>query len=100
MGICEVYDWSRRSKISAIYGGLAPTLPELFKDEEVLKANPFFAEEGFVNGLNAAVPRPVVPNYPEVSEIIQINVSKAIAGQITVEEAVANMEKEIKAVMQ
>ncbi|AST05471.1 ABC transporter substrate-binding protein [Anoxybacillus flavithermus] len=87
-------------KISAIYGGLAPTLPELFKDEEVLKANPFFAEEGFVNGLNAAVPRPVVPNYPEVSEIIQINVSKAIAGQITVEEAVANMEKEIKAVMQ
>lgn len=87
-------------KISAIYGGLAPTLPELFKDEEVLKANPFFAEQGFVDGLNAAVPRPVVPNYPEVSEIIQINVSKAIAGQITVEEAVANMEKEIKAVMQ
>jgi multiple sugar transport system substrate-binding protein len=86
-------------KISAIYGGLAPTLPELFKDEEILKANPFFAEEGFVNGLDAAVSRPVVPNYPEVSEIIQINVSKAMAGEISVEEAVANMEKEIKGVL-
>jgi multiple sugar transport system substrate-binding protein len=86
-------------KISAIYGGLAPTLPELFKDKEVLKANPFFAEEGFVNALNAAVPRPVVPNYPEISEIIQINVSKALAGELTVEQAVANMEKEMKAAM-
>jgi len=87
-------------KISAIYGGLAPTLPELFNDKEVLEANPFFAQEGFVNALNAAVPRPVVPNYPEVSEIIQINVSKMLAGELTVEQAVANMEQEIKAVMQ
>jgi multiple sugar transport system substrate-binding protein len=86
-------------KISAVYGGLAPTLPELFNDKEILEANPFFAEEGFVNALNGAVPRPVVPNYPEVSEIIQINVSKAIAGELTVEEAVANMEKEIKEVL-
>ena len=87
-------------KISAVYGGLAPTLPELFNDKEVLEANPFFAEEGFVNALNGAVPRPVVPNYPEVSEIIQINVSKMLAGELTVEQAVANMEQEIKAVMQ
>ncbi|WP_027409013.1 ABC transporter substrate-binding protein [Anoxybacteroides tepidamans] len=86
-------------KISAIYGGLAPTLPELFKDSDVLKANPFFGEQGFVDALNAAVPRPVVPNYPEVSEIIQINVSKALAGELTVEQAVANMEKEIKAAL-
>ncbi|KQB92944.1 ABC transporter substrate-binding protein [Geobacillus sp. PA-3] len=86
-------------KISAVYGGLAPTLPELYEDEEVLKANPFFAEKGFVNALNAAVPRPVVPNYPEISEIIQINVSKALAGELTVEQAVANMEKEMKAAM-
>jgi len=40
-----------------------------------------------------------VPNYPEISEIIQINVSKALAGELTVEQAVANMEKEMKAAM-
>jgi multiple sugar transport system substrate-binding protein len=83
-------------KISAIYGGLAPTLPKLFEDEEILEANPFFANEGFVQGLNAAVSRPVAPNYPEISDIIQRHVSMAIAGQETVEEAVQNMEKEMK----
>ncbi|MFC0272037.1 ABC transporter substrate-binding protein [Metabacillus herbersteinensis] len=87
-------------KISAIYGGLAPTLPSVFEDQEVLEKNPFFAEEGFQSALEAAVSRPVAPNYPEVSEIIQINVSKAIAGEQTVEEAVVKMEEEINAVMQ
>lgn len=84
-------------KISAIEGGLAPTIPALFEDQEVLDANPFFANKGFVNGLNAAVSRPVVPNYAEISEIIQIQVSKAIAGQQTVEEAVKSMETQMKA---
>jgi multiple sugar transport system substrate-binding protein len=87
-------------KISAIYGGLAPTLPELFEDQEILDANPFFKEEGFQNALDAAVSRPVAPNYPEVSEILQINLSKAIAGELSPEEAAAAMEKQLKNVMQ
>ncbi|WP_349409636.1 ABC transporter substrate-binding protein [Pseudalkalibacillus sp. SCS-8] len=87
-------------KISAIHGGLAPTLPSLFEDEEVLEANPFFKEEGFVNALNNAVSRPVVPNYPEISEIIQIEISKAITGKVTAEEAAKNMQKKIDAAMQ
>ncbi|MBD1380691.1 ABC transporter substrate-binding protein [Metabacillus arenae] len=86
-------------KIAAIYGGSAPTLPELFEDKEVLEANPFFAEEGFQKALEGAVSRPVAPNYPEVTEILQINVSKAIAGEITPEEAAKAMEEEMKAVM-
>ncbi|TLS39389.1 ABC transporter substrate-binding protein [Pseudalkalibacillus caeni] len=84
-------------KLDAIHGSHAPTIPALFEDEEIIAKNPFFGEEGFVNALNAAVSRPVAPNYPEISEIIQINVSKAIAGQQTVEEAVANMETDMKA---
>ncbi|KHE72677.1 ABC transporter substrate-binding protein [Halobacillus sp. BBL2006] len=87
-------------KISAIYGGLAPTLPELFEDQEILDANPFFKEEGFQNALDAAVSRPVAPNYPEVSEILQINLSKAIAGELSPEEAAAAMEEQLKNVMQ
>lgn len=87
-------------KISAIHGGLAPTLPALFEDEEILEANPFFKQEGFQEGLEAAVSRPVAPNYPEVSEIIQINISKAIAGEMTPEEAAAKMEEELQKVMQ
>ncbi|MBM7691260.1 multiple sugar transport system substrate-binding protein [Peribacillus deserti] len=83
-------------KIDAIYGGHAPTILKLYEDQEILKANPTFADKGFQDGLAAAVSRPVAPNYPEISEIIQIHVSKAIAGQETVEQAVQNMEKEMK----
>ncbi|MGM7700195.1 extracellular solute-binding protein [Pseudalkalibacillus sp. Hm43] len=87
-------------KISAIHGGLAPTLPSLFEDEEILEANPFFKEEGFVNALDSAVSRPVVPNYPEISEIIQIEISKAITGKVTAEEAAKNMQTKIEEAMQ
>jgi multiple sugar transport system substrate-binding protein len=83
-------------KIDAIYGGHAPTITKLYQDAEVLKANPTFADKGFVDGLSAAISRPVAPNYPEISEIIQVNVSKAIAGEQTVEQAAKNMEKEMK----
>ncbi len=86
-------------KISAIHGGLAPTIPSLFEDEEILEANPFFKEEGFVNALESAVSRPVVPNYPEISEIIQIEVSKAIAGENTPEEAAKAMQSKIDSAM-
>jgi len=82
-------------KIDAIYGGHAPTITKLFEDQEILDANPSFADKNFQEGLNAAVPRPVAANYQEISEIIQIHVSKAIAGEETVEDAVKNMEKEM-----
>ncbi|KZZ84933.1 ABC transporter substrate-binding protein [Bacillus sp. SJS] len=84
-------------KIDAIHGGHAPTINKLFEDKEVLEANPTFADKNFQEGLMAAVPRPVAANYQEISEIIQINVSKAISGSMTVEEAVQEMEKEMKA---
>ncbi|GAA0614609.1 ABC transporter substrate-binding protein [Virgibacillus siamensis] len=86
-------------KIMAIEGGKAPSYTPLFEDSEVLEANPFFKNEEFVKGLDAAVSRPVAPNYQEISEIIQVSVSKAIAGQVSVEQAVKNMEKELKAAL-
>ncbi|WP_077325551.1 ABC transporter substrate-binding protein [Virgibacillus siamensis] len=83
-------------KIMAIEGGKAPSYTPLFEDSEVLEANPFFKNKEFVKGLDAAVSRPVAPNYQEISEIIQVNVSKAIAGQVSVEQAVKKMEQELK----
>ncbi|MGC4377129.1 ABC transporter substrate-binding protein [Fictibacillus sp. Mic-4] len=83
-------------KIDAIYGGHAPTITKLYDDQDVIKANPTFGNKNFQKGLEAAVPRPVAPNYPEISEIIQIHVSNAIAGKETVEQAVKAMDKEMK----
>ncbi|WPZ17085.1 ABC transporter substrate-binding protein [Geobacillus subterraneus] len=81
-------------KIVAIEGGRLPVLKEMYKDEEVLKANPHFAE--FFEPLMAAKPRPVSPNYPKISDAIQRNIHKVLTGGLSAEEAVANIEKEIK----
>lgn len=83
-------------KLTAVYGGSAPTLLPVYDDPEVQKASPLFANKEFINGVSAAVPRPASPIYPKISEIIQIEVSKALAGQQTPEQAVQNMEKKMK----
>lgn len=83
-------------KITAVQGGSAPTFLPLYEDADVKGASPLFANKDFVNGISAAVPRPVSPVYPKISDIIQIEVSKALAGQQTPEAAVQAMEAKIK----
>ncbi|MFD1610152.1 ABC transporter substrate-binding protein [Oceanobacillus luteolus] len=87
-------------KITAIEGGSAPTLQELYEDEEVKNARPLFANPEFVATLENAVPRPVSPIYPEVSDIMQIEISKALTGDQTAEEAAKNMQTKIEEAMQ
>ncbi|GAB6934300.1 MAG: ABC transporter substrate-binding protein [Bacillota bacterium] len=86
-------------KITAIYGGSSPTYLPLYDDPEVQKASPLFSEKEYVEAVSKAVPRPVTPVYPKISDIIQIEVSKALAGQQTAEEAVKNMEQKLKEVL-
>lgn len=83
-------------KISAVDGGLAPTYLPVFEDDDVKKASPLFANKDFINGVSAAVSRPTSPIYPKISEVIQIEVSKALAGQQTAEQAVQSMETKMK----
>ncbi|ADH98969.1 ABC transporter substrate-binding protein [Salisediminibacterium selenitireducens] len=82
-------------KISAIEGGNAPTMRSLYDDEEVRDSAPLFADEGFVETLENAVPRPVSPIYPQISDLMQIEISRALAEDITPQEAVENMEQAI-----
>lgn len=84
-------------EISAIYGGLAPTLLSVWDDAGVKRANPFFEDQGFLSGLKAAIPRPVSPIYPRLSDLMQIEFSRAIVGEITPEEAVRRLDSSMKA---
>ncbi|UIO45115.1 ABC transporter substrate-binding protein [Brevibacillus brevis] len=86
-------------KISAIEGGLAPTYLPAYDEADVQKASPLFANKDFVDGVSAAVSRPTTPIYPKISEVIQIEVSKALAGQQTAEQAVQNMETQMNDLM-
>ncbi|QGH32906.1 extracellular solute-binding protein [Gracilibacillus salitolerans] len=87
-------------KIIAVHGGRAPTLEALYDDPEVQEAGPLFANPEFVNVLQSAVPRPVSPIYPEISDIMQIEVSKVLTGDQSAEEAAENMQSKIEAAME
>lgn len=87
-------------KTMAIVAGHAPTMLSVYKDADVLAANPHYGVEGFVESMSVAAPRPVSPVYATLSEIMQVEISKCLSGQLTVEEAVANMDKQMKAAVE
>ena len=84
-------------KIAAIDGGSAPTLISLYKDSDITTKNPLFADKNFVDGLSAAVPRPVSPIYPKLSDIMQIEISNYLTGKQDVDAAIKNMDTKMKA---
>jgi multiple sugar transport system substrate-binding protein len=78
---------------SAVNSGRIPIAKSAFKNADVLKANPHFESlyDVFIN----AKPRPVSPIYPQISDVIQIEVHKAITGGQTPDQSVKNMQKSI-----
>ncbi|MGE5672430.1 MAG: ABC transporter substrate-binding protein [Mycobacterium leprae] len=77
-------------KIDSIVGGKLPTLADTYKDADVLKAAPHYTDlyNVFIN----AQPRPVNPNYPKISDAMQINLHKALTGEISAEDAAKNIQ--------
>ncbi|WP_066187855.1 MULTISPECIES: ABC transporter substrate-binding protein [Gracilibacillus] len=86
-------------KIGAVEGARAPTVESIYDDPEVQEAGPLFSNPSFIEGLRTAVPRPVSPIYPEISEIIQIEVSRVFTDEQTAEEAAENMQSKIEEAM-
>lgn len=84
-------------KISALEGGRAPTIAALYDDEEVQAVSSLFANPDFREVLHTAVPRPVSPIYPKISDIMQIELSKALTGDQTAADAAKNMQEKIEA---
>lgn len=64
-------------KLFAIKGGRAPTRMDLYRDPQVLAAQPHLAEmrESFAN----AAPRPRSPLYPALSRLLQVYFSRALS---------------------
>jgi len=87
----------RSMKLRAIQGGYLPTLRTTYADEEVLEANPHYADffEVFKNARN----RPKSPNYPRVSDIIQENAHGALSGEIDHGDAAAAIVEGLAAIL-
>ncbi|MFZ5814284.1 MAG: ABC transporter substrate-binding protein [Bacillota bacterium] len=85
------------SKIFALEGAYIPIYPTLFEDKEILAKYPHW--ESFKAIFLNADPRPISPLYPQVSDVIQVNMHKALSGTISAEEAAKNMQQGIEKVV-
>ncbi|GEM82449.1 ABC transporter substrate-binding protein [Meiothermus hypogaeus] len=65
------------SKILAIDASNLPVFPSLYRDADVLKANPWFADALPV--VQAARARPVHPRYPEVADVMRKALNAVLA---------------------
>jgi multiple sugar transport system substrate-binding protein len=82
------------SKMQAILASHLPVFPSVYKDPEVLKANPWFAEALPV--VEGAKSRPVSAQYPQVSDAIRSNMNAYLAGTKTTEAALTDMQSRLK----
>lgn len=89
-------------KIRATVGSILPTIGDLYQDEEVLAANPFF-EPLFEVFSGGAVARPSTvtgENYNEVSTIYFTEVNEVLTGAQTGQQAVEAIEAQLQDVLQ
>ena len=65
----------------------------MYKDPEVVKANPWFADALPV--VETAKSRPVSAQYPQVSDAIRGNMNAYLAGTKTTDTAIADMKSRL-----
>lgn len=80
-------------KINAIEGSYLPGVNALLEDKEILGANKLLSNEGFQKAVSGTISRPVVPNYSEVSDTIQISAHQFLSGNSSLEDAVAKIKE-------
>jgi multiple sugar transport system substrate-binding protein len=82
------------SKMQAILASHLPVFPSVYRDPEVLKANPWFADALPV--IESAKARPVTHQYPQVSDTIRSNMNAYLAGTKTTDTALADMKSRLQ----
>jgi multiple sugar transport system substrate-binding protein len=70
---------------------------DVYDDPEVADRLPYYKEMRSI--VERARPRPVVPYYHPISEILQRRLNAALAGRISPEEALAAAQREIRSVL-
>jgi len=83
-----------QQKFFANQGSKAPVLSSLYEDKELVAKLPYLTV--LQTSIQNAVPRPVTPFYPAVTEAIQVNAYAALKGEKSAEQALADMQKSIE----
>jgi multiple sugar transport system substrate-binding protein len=75
-------------------GTLAPVLTSMYSDPELTKKFTYLPD--LLKSIQTAVPRPITPFYPGVTEAIEINTYAALQGRTSTEKALKDMQAAIK----
>ncbi len=75
-------------------GTLAPVISSLYSKPDLVKKFPYLPT--LLKSIQTAVPRPVTPFYPAVTEAIETNVYAALQGQKTTQQALSDIQKAIQ----
>ncbi|MCM2291029.1 ABC transporter substrate-binding protein [Allorhizobium sp. BGMRC 0089] len=86
-----------QSKYMAVHASLLPTYADLYKDPEVLKAAPWFADA--LSVVETARARPVTPRYNEVSEVIRTTVNGVLAGVMSPKDGAAQIGARLRRII-
>ncbi len=73
------------------------TLKSIYTDTAVLSNNPFFGK--VQNIVQNALPRPVSPFYPDISNAIQLRVHNALIKQTTPAQALSLLQSDLQAIV-
>lgn len=89
-------------KFRATEGSSLPTIGDLYSDEDVLAANPFFGQlyDVFAGGAVARPSTVTGENYNEVSTIYFTEVNRVLTGEQTGQQAVENIEAQLQDLLQ
>jgi multiple sugar transport system substrate-binding protein len=83
-----------QQKFFATQGSLAPVLGDLYEDQELVAKLPYLPV--LKTSIENAVPRPVTPFYPAVTQAIQENSYAALKGEKSAKQALDDMQKSIE----
>ncbi|QNE13404.1 ABC transporter substrate-binding protein [Pseudarthrobacter sp. NBSH8] len=83
-----------QQKFFATQGSLAPVIGSLYEDQELVAKLPYLPV--LKTSIENAVPRPVTPFYPAVTQAIQENSYAALKGEKSAERALADMQASIE----
>ena len=75
-------------------GTLAPVITSLYSDPGLVAKFPYLPT--LLQSIQTAVPRPVTPFYPAVTEAIETNVYAALQGQKSTKEALSSLQSAIQ----
>jgi multiple sugar transport system substrate-binding protein len=81
-------------RLSIEKASLAPIIASLYTDPTLVKNFPYLPV--LLKSIQTAVPRPVTPFYPAVSEAIQVNTYAALQGTKDVSTALSDLQKALQ----